>query len=219
MPSLPYCSGCMTGLPHYCNFFSHITHPQSRQTSSVPPLYLDVPRDYRTTNSPPIRLPAANFYGPPTPQPLPGLPWAPLSRRDRLHIQPYPLYALPHPVPASRRSTKVNSKVVYTPPAPFANIWPPAALTPIANHDDFESDWREDNRQFPANAISAYERRRLALPRLRTQFFGRDVREVIPCVDVNPMRGSVFREEMGAVAESGYDGDDEGSRHTNLGNR
>ncbi|CZT24806.1 uncharacterized protein RCC_10534 [Ramularia collo-cygni] len=150
-------------------------------------------------------------YDPSTPRPLPGLPWAPLGRREPLSIPPYSLPAAPtrHPTAATRISTRSHNHETsrlrakgldtqHSPAPPLrANTRPPAALTPVANYN-FE---------------------------LRTQFNGRDVRGHIPYVEVRghdytddsirsekPARKSVFREELQTVAGSEYDGDDEGSR-------
>lgn len=234
MPAFHCCSGCITGLPHYCNSFARTTCPQHQQTSSLQPRLTD-PGESRAINSPPTRLLYPIACDPPTPQPLAGLPWAPLSRRDPLHIRQYPLYALPHSTydaiaapqrlmgtPYNGITSKTNDIVVYTPPSPHANnIWLPAAMTPVPNYH-FESEWREDAR----GLLSANDSRRMALPKLSTQFHGRSVRGTIPCVEatdrdhvldstqcITPVRRSVFREELESVAGSENEGDDKDSRH------
>lgn len=116
-----------------------------------------------------------------------------------------------------------SKRTEYTPPALRANARSRGTSTPVANYH-FESDWRADGNQPRRDDISANKRRRLALPKLRTQFSGRDMRAGIAYIEVpqhdyeedagrgRPVRRSLFREEVQSVAGSGYEGDNEDSR-------
>lgn len=213
------CSACITGLPHHCNSFACCLHAQRNQVPATSRGRLDCTRDDRSTGSPDSRSLAPPFYAPPTPRTLPGLPWAPLSRRGRSNIQRNQLFD-PSRINNDRNAASHvgNGTRSRSPGAkdPTPNSWIPNATY------HFESEWREDAKKVH-NHSTASERQRMTLPKLETQFSGRDDGGYVPCNDgtqhydmldgnFHLVRQSVFRKELSSVAGSVYARGDEGSR-------
>lgn len=176
------CSACMTGLPHKCYSFARIEDPLRGRTSSIER------HSFTAPYSPMADISVSSLSNSPTPRLLPGLPWAPLSRRDSNGNQHYTRCALPSTTdksfPAPRQSIgnihvaapsqptyRTATRIASAPPTQQANTWPPAVLTPTYH---FESDCRQDNRASLPYSLSANDRRRQALPKLRTQLFVRE---------------------------------------------
>lgn len=206
MPTTPHCSACISGLPHHCTSYTYTADPRLIRFASSLQRSPNPQHRSQSASARLIRPAIQTPYEPPTPRLIQDLPWAPLSRRapprrripshHSLLRSPRISHAAPrHSVGdarrdlprAPRREEHYLSRNRLTQPTSRLHARSPAARVIPSTNYHFESDWRADEQsdQDIRHGSPANKRRRLELPRLRTQqFSGREVQGGIPYVEV-----------------------------------